>query len=137
MSDRPLSGYELQSAFRLLMESIEKIPAILDAELQSVANDGMCDATARVARVIETVKQFEVTLKNKCDEVGQLYDTMWNSIRAKNEELRKRIESVPPVPEIKVPYNIKELISIAEKCQGLSDTAWQRVVELAKALVVT
>jgi hypothetical protein len=70
------------------------------------------------------------------DSLSDLYDRQYElfiKVEKAHKRITKKIESLQPIPDINIPYNIDKLIGLAERFQGLDDNTWNRVVELSKA----
>lgn len=134
--ERPpqMSGYDLERVLRGVAQLVERVPALLDCQLQEVAKGGIEDATARIARTLEAVKVFEETIDAKGNEICALCDKLWEDTKAVVNRTHKRIEELPALPKLEFPYALTDIVDVAIRFDGLTDQQWDRVVELAKVL---
>jgi Sec7-like guanine-nucleotide exchange factor len=134
MTDQ-MSAYDLKRAFESIVQIAETIPNRMSTILDEGVEAGIQDTLSKMSRVMDTIHTFEETLDKKQEELVERADAFYKSVREKYTEVNNKFESLTSLPEnLKVPYGVVQIIEIAERCSKLTDTQWDRVVELSKAL---
>jgi ABC-type transporter Mla subunit MlaD len=132
-----ISTYELSQALKAIQGIVERLPKAISIELDETANGAIEDTIGKINRTYETCKQFEATLNAKQTELYKFIDDTFAKVRDAREAMRKRMDELPSVTiafdrnELR---DIEMLVDTAAKFSHLSDAAWARVIELAKAV---
>lgn len=132
-----ISTYELSQALKAIQGICERLPKAISLELDETANGAIEDTISKINRAMETCKQFEATLSAKQNELCKFIDDTFAKVRDAREAMKKRMDELPSVTiafdrnELR---DIELLVDTAAKFSHLSDAAWSRVIELAKAI---
>lgn len=130
-----VSAYELKKAFEAVATIAERLPASLNQELKQAAEAGIEDTIARIKRVMDAIHTFEDTLDAKQLDLCNRADQFYSTVKEKYATVRAHMEALGSLPDnLNVPFGVIDVIKLAERCQGMTDTQWARVIDLAKAL---
>ena len=105
---------------------------VLNAEY---AIEGTESVIAKAKEMLSVVDIWIIRVDEKSQKTFRESEKLINDIYAQHEKFRKKMAELPVFEkEFKVPYDLEKLLKIAEQCNHLDDTAWQKVKELAEVL---
>lgn len=128
-----LTYYE---AGQLLIASGTAIKGLPGAVTRNV-EQGLDDAKRLVdsaKRAIALSESLLTELEKGEELLCRRYDELYTMFIKKREELRKKLETLEPLPTYHLPYNLDELFKTADMLSNLSDEQFAKMIELAKAL---
>lgn len=126
-----LTYHEASTLLKQVAELLNRVPQAALRNVGQAKQD--VDAVLDVARelggkLVEIQKEIDAAE----EKVYRMYEATYGRIIKKRHEIEKRFQG--PMPEIRLPYNVKEFLDVAERMGQLSPEAWARFVEFAQAL---
>ena len=129
-----LTVYEACEVLEAVAKMVREIPgSIIQLNTECLEHE-VNSALERAEALIRRFADFHGKLATLDDELYQKAEAVWKTAGLAKDQLRQRLEQLGDVPDVGVPYNVTQMIEIAERCSGLDDEQWGRVVDLAKAL---
>lgn len=120
-----------------LLEYAGKLAQAMPESVLRSVETAQEDAQALVGaaeRMIAWQEQFQSKLEVAEEELLKRFDELYKLTIKKRGEFMQKLSEIEPMPEVRIPYNLKELCEIAERFSHLSDDTWQRVIDLSKTL---
>jgi len=133
LGKKELSVYDVGTLLGYAGELAKKLP---DSILLATET-AQLDAQSLVGAAEEAIawqKKFLAKLEVAEEELYKRYDDLYKQTIKKRREIADKLNDLEPIPDLKIPYNIKDLCDIADRFGNISDEAWDRVCQLAKAL---
>lgn len=136
-TDAKVSYFDLGSALRHIGEQLQNLP---QAFIRNVEYEEE-EAYQRIERIIVNVNNKMVELEKNLGEseesVIKAMDEHYNRVRSAREVLDSRIKSLPEIPkDLRLPYNIDEMIKVSERLERMTPLQWERLKELASVFAV-
>lgn len=131
-----MTPYELQATLKAFAALVEKVPTLLERELDETATSGIEGISSKISRAMEAVKQFEAVFSQKQDELCKQIDEAYDRVKAKREAMQKKLQELP---KFELPFNsydldrIKQFCETADKLRGLDDISFLRFLRVAQA----
>ena len=124
-----------------LANKLETISKFLKGQGMSIFNNADKESKMALEGFEGTLKQVEgysVEFNRQMSESeGRIYDE-WDktdkNLRDKYHSITRKLREDLVLPEIKVPYGLKEVIKLAMDVEHVPERAWGKILELAKEL---
>ncbi len=129
----PVSYWDMSKLLKDMATLVEKLPNAILTQIKDAEDAELCDLKGKAENVLNELKGVEAAINAKVEEIVRQADDSYQRIKASKQSLQHRLDELPGF-EVKIPFGCKELIDLAERCSHLSDTQWERVIDLAKAL---
>ena len=127
-----LSIYHVGHVLRAIGDSLQAVPWAIakDADYAREELEKFIEYVVRISKtILDGYDKFDDSMMDIYDK----HQNMYKKVEKAHERIAAKIESLPPLPDINIPYNIDKLIEIAERFKDLDNETWQRVVDLAFA----
>lgn len=105
---------------------------VLNAEYAIEDSEGLI---AKAKEMLSSVDTWLARVDEKSQKISRESERLINDIYAQHTKFKEKMEGLPVFTQnFVVPYGIKEMLDLAERCSHINDNAWLKVIELAKAL---
>ena len=130
-----LSYWELSHLLETTAKAIKDLPNSVIRNLEYVEQEAYGHIEDTIKAVNNRLAELQTALVESDESLEKAVDEHYRSTVRRIYDLNQKLMELPKIENaMQLPYNVKEIIEIADRFAHLSDEQWRRVIELAKAL---
>lgn len=130
-----MSYYDLAKLLQKVSESLLELPKCVTTWISE-------DVAFQVNELQYATKKLELVYKEFSEKVGdhesameKLADEAYDRISKNVKSVNDRINKLPKIGEIRLPYNLEETIKVCERLACLSDKEFERLIDVLNVFV--
>ena len=134
LKQNEMTVYDIGTLFEYMAKLFKEFERaiVLNAEYAIEDSEGLI---AKAKEMLSSVDTWIARVDEKSQKITRESERLMNDIFIQHKKFKKKMDELPVFEkEVFVPYGLKAIIDLAEQCGNLNDNAWQKVIELAKAL---
>ena len=128
-----VSYHEAGELLRAAAAALQSVPNAAVRSVQVAYEDALSVIKATksiLATQDEIMEKIDAAEGKICDR----YDQIYKDVSKKRYDIQDKLKTLDPLPDIHIPFNMKELVDICDRLKELPPVAFERFIELAKAL---
>lgn len=135
-TDKTLTQWELSNVLEMVAKHLKDLPHSVVRKVEFSEEEAWKKIENLIIGVNNRLIELEKALDASDVELEKAVDDHYHNSEKKIYELNKRLRELPEIAKIpQIPYNFDKMIECAERLESMSDTQWERLIQITKIFV--
>jgi predicted transcriptional regulator len=129
----PMDYYGLAMVLESAAKLVNEIPNKILRQVEPEVSEAVCELESAAKKVIGYTTQLDKVIEEEEKKLFQQLDDHYNNVKKMANNINEKFSKLPKIDEnVRIPYNVKELVQVAESIERLSPEAFERLAKLCE-----